>query len=591
MLSPYRLPLRDLDALASGLGSATTIAALCAAQLSLRLIALRAVLDAADRAGHKDSLPGFELLSDVQRQDPGAVTEVLGYPFAGSWAAHCLRLLGGGGRILGSAEADLRHLSGIAAAAAIRADVPFSIDVPVRDGAVYLPTLGRLVTTHRAAVTIHSDGCETVADSVPLFESSSWQPVRRITSITEGRVLNVVLDDIDPFRGDPRLLPVAPRLGDDAVRAWEHSLGQAWNILVRHHLSYAGAIGAGLVAIVPMVATRPNRGINATSRESFGATAISAVNDPVTLAVGLLHEFQHCKLNAVLDLIKLHMPDDKRYYAPWRQDPRPLGGLLHGAYAHVGVCDFWRVQAALVTTPFPSHAQMEFARWSDRTSRVLDLLLDSNSLTSAGARFVLGMREHLRSWPATVPEEPARLARIAAADHRLGWRLRNAQPEAAVVDALARAWRAGAPAPEGVAKVEPRMMNGGIALGASSRLDLLYLRLREPDLLAGMAQGTEIKRADVQLIYGNVMQAAVEYLERIKQEPRCPDGWTGLALALGETKLALLHRPELVYALYNWLLETDGRAPDPRLLADWMTPTVPADPFQLSDLVSPFPSR
>src|SRR5437870_4502183 len=38
MLSRYRLPLRDLDALASGLGSATTIAALRAAQLSLRLI-------------------------------------------------------------------------------------------------------------------------------------------------------------------------------------------------------------------------------------------------------------------------------------------------------------------------------------------------------------------------------------------------------------------------------------------------------------------------------------------------------------------------------------------------------------------------
>ena len=172
-------------------------------------------------------------------------------------------------------------------------------------------------------MTIHSDGRETMADGIPLSESPSWQPVRRIRSDIEGPALNVVLDDIDPFRGGPPL-PVAPRLGDDAVRAWEHSLGRAWDILVRHHPSYAGAIGAGLVAIVPMAATRPNRGVNATSRESFGAAAISAVNDSVTLAVGLLHEFQHCKLNAVLDLIKLHRPDARRYYAPWRQDPRPL---------------------------------------------------------------------------------------------------------------------------------------------------------------------------------------------------------------------------------------------------------------------------
>ena len=63
------------------------------------------------------------------------------------------------------------------------------------------------------------------------------------------------------------------------------------------------------------------------------------------------------------------------------------------------------------------------------------------------------MRERLLSWPTIVPEEPGRLARIAAADHRLGWRLRNVRPDAAAVDALARAWRAGAPASDGVAGV------------------------------------------------------------------------------------------------------------------------------------------
>ena len=589
MLSRHRLPLRDLDALASGLGSAATIAALRPAQLSMRLIGLRAVLDEAERTGHKDPLSGFDLLSDVQQQHPGAVTEVLSYPFAGSWAARCLRLLGGGNSVPGSVEADLAHLSGIAAAAAIRAGVPFNIEVPVREGAVYLPTLGRLMTTDGPAVTIRGDGRDTVADSVPLTKSPSWQPLRRISSVTDGQALTVMLDDVDPYRGGPQL-PVAPRLGDEAVQAWEHSLGQAWDILVRHHPSYASAIGAGLVTIVPMVAPQPNRGINATSRESFGAAAISAVNDSVTLAVGILHEFQHCKLNAVLDLIKLHRPDDKRYYAPWRLDPRPLGGLLHGAYAYIGVCDFWRVQAALTTTPFPAYAQMEFARWSDRTGRVLDALLDSHNLTSAGERFTLGMRERLRSWPETVPEEPGRLARTAAADHRLGWRLRNARPDAAAVNALARAWRAGTPAPDGVTGMA-HLVDGGIALGASSRLDLLYLWLREPARLARMAQGTGIERADAELVSGNVTQAAAGYLERVRQEPRCPDGWTGLALALGETKPALLHAPELVCAVYNRLLETEGQAPDPGLLAEWMTPKVPADPFQLSDPVSPSPSR
>ena len=64
------------------------------------------------------------------------------------------------------------------------------------------------------------------------------------------------------------------------------------------------------------------------------------------LASVLVHECQHAKLNAVLDLIPLSRPDQARYYAPWREDPRPLGGLLHGAYAYLGVSDFWRVQSS-----------------------------------------------------------------------------------------------------------------------------------------------------------------------------------------------------------------------------------------------------
>jgi HEXXH motif-containing protein len=603
MLNHHRLSRRDFDALAAGQGSAATIAALRQGQLSMRLLALRAVLDLADRAGHEGHRPGFDLLRTVQQQDPGSVDEVLRYPFTGSWAARCLRLLDGGGGNggdgdgdgrdqdgRGTAEAELGHLSGIAAAAAIRAGVSFSIEVPVREDAVYLPSLGRMRTEQGPAVTVCGDGRETAAGYVPLTGSAGWQPLRRIDSVTDGRALTVVLDDIDPFRGGPQL-PVAPRLDDAAVRAWEQALGRAWAVLVRHHPGYADAIGAGLVAVVPMVAAQPNRGVNATSRESFGAAAISAVSDPVTLAVGILHEFQHGKLNAVLDLIRLHRPDGKRYYAPWRQDPRPLGGLLHGAYAYVGVCDFWRAQAGLTTVPLPGYAQLEFARWSDRTARVLETLLESGSLTPAGQRFAVGMRDRLSSWPETVPAEPDQLARTASADHRLGWRMRNSRPDAAAVDAFAQAWRAGGPVPAGPATGMASLVDGGAALGSSSRLDLLYLRLRDPERLGGMAHGTGSGRTDAELICGHASRAASGYLAWIEREPRCADAWTGLALALGGTAPTLLHAPELVCAVYNRLCESGDPAPDPAELGRWMAPAVPADPFQFSDPVCPSPSR
>ena len=47
--------------------------------------------------------------------------------------------------------------------------------------------------------------------------------------------------------------------------------------------------------------------------------------DGETLALLLIHEFQHVKLGAVLDLLDLCDPADRRlFYAPWRDDPRPL---------------------------------------------------------------------------------------------------------------------------------------------------------------------------------------------------------------------------------------------------------------------------
>lgn len=48
----------------------------------------------------------------------------------------------------------------------------------------------------------------------------------------------------------------------------------------------------------------------------------------------LVHEFQHIMLGGVLHVAPVHCAVQRqRSYAPWRDDPRPLGGLLQGVYA------------------------------------------------------------------------------------------------------------------------------------------------------------------------------------------------------------------------------------------------------------------
>ncbi len=102
----------------------------------------------------------------------------------------------------------------------------------------------------------------------------------------------------------------------------------------------AQAVAQLVRVIVPL--ERPSEGERSSSSpETFGAIALSRPRNATSLAVTLIHELQHLKLSAVIDLVMLTRPDDgRRYYAPWRDDPRPVSGLLQGAYAYLGISGF-----------------------------------------------------------------------------------------------------------------------------------------------------------------------------------------------------------------------------------------------------------
>lgn len=60
-----------------------------------------------------------------------------------------------------------------------------------------------------------------------------------------------------------------------------------------------------------MVPLRPNPDgteVSSAARRAFGAVAASLPDDPVLLALTLVHEFLHVQLGALLDLLPLHGP-------------------------------------------------------------------------------------------------------------------------------------------------------------------------------------------------------------------------------------------------------------------------------------------
>jgi uncharacterized protein len=111
-------------------------------------------------------------------------------------------------------------------------------------------------------------------------------------------------------------------------------------------------------------------------------------------------------------------PDDgERYYAPWREDPRPASGLIQGAYAFLGVSGYWRCQCA--TAPEPEvreRAGANFARWRDGAALVCDTLLSSGQLTPEGVEFTREMSQVLAGWQ----REPVSARALAMARSRAG---------------------------------------------------------------------------------------------------------------------------------------------------------------------------
>ncbi|MBM0204617.1 hypothetical protein JNW90_17175, partial [Micromonospora sp. STR1s_5] len=106
----------------------------------------------------------------------------------------------------------------------------------------------------------------------------------------------------------------------------------------------------------------------------------------------LVHEWQHAKLGAVLDLYDLVEPGQGApIRVPWRPDPRPPEGVLQGVYAHLAITQVWQSRAATDQGDASANAA-RFLAW---TRDGADALLASRSLTAAGERFVGQLRHAL----------------------------------------------------------------------------------------------------------------------------------------------------------------------------------------------------
>ncbi len=95
---------------------------------------------------------------------------------------------------------------------------------------------------------------------------------------------------------------------------WQELFAAAWPLIESDYPAYAAGLRAGLSTIMPLSASdEPGATSAPPPGRPSARSGVARPDDGETLALLLIHEFQHVKLGAMLDLVELC-------------DPLPTGG-------------------------------------------------------------------------------------------------------------------------------------------------------------------------------------------------------------------------------------------------------------------------
>ncbi|WP_280264420.1 aKG-HExxH-type peptide beta-hydroxylase [Nocardia wallacei] len=382
------VPDADIDALAVLADEPGTVALLERARASRNLAFLAAVVRGEyDDPQRRIVRAGFETLVAVQRKNPAVARNTVQHPRFGAWVAVCAAGLDDGEST--GEQPPVAHLASFAAAAAMRARIDFDLEVPQVGDAVVLPGLGCWTGPAQATARVSHRGT-----AGPILAGRRWTALRWLTARSPAGAVSIEFDDLPPTPSAwPDIAPAHPGLrwepwSDTEFRTWQRLFDESVRLLHAAVPELAAPLAQGFRAVLPRSrGTCPFR--TSTLVDSFGAAAMVLPTGTVSAATGLLHEFQHSKLSALMEVVPLIATDEPAVLpSPWRREPRPTSAVLQGVYAHLAVGRLWRRLAdrGLVAS-VPDTTEVR-----DQTLTACDTLLESDRLTRAGRRFVTLMR-------------------------------------------------------------------------------------------------------------------------------------------------------------------------------------------------------
>lgn len=379
-----------------------------------------------------------KLYTDCVRDTPSLVTEsglansmevlsasaqasqrlILGDPTMAYWVDVAFRLFRSPASALeekGQPLAHLRDLGRFALATALHERKQFRADVRLdAEGRLHLPGLNvyvefgpdcafSLVSCNVSKNSLHITKNSEINVSIGLESIMSWSTLSCGSSAVDANQIGrlpmiggfLTASNIDPnLRLHRRVNYEFEDLDGGSTARWVESLNKIWDLIEQYDSELAEEMRLALRVIVPVKSPSREEHLSATFRELHGAMYCSWTPDLGTFAGALVHEFHHLKLNLILDEVDI-FENPKYYqlfYSPWRVDPRPLSGILHGAYSFLGIARFLD-KIAQCCPPEIQHSRLQDEVWHaiSQVKTALATLHEHASLTSFGQKFLAAM--------------------------------------------------------------------------------------------------------------------------------------------------------------------------------------------------------
>jgi tetratricopeptide (TPR) repeat protein len=279
----------------------------------------------------------------------------------------------------------------------------------------------------------------------------------------------------------------------------------------------------------------------------FGLVATSLPPGDPAMAEVLVHETQHSKLHVIEGLATLVLDATEDLCSPWRPDPRPASGVLHGAYSFAAVAELWGALAVSRNGEQRAQAAAEAAHRREQVLDAVETMRSSGRLAPLGMLFVDELERRadaLRAVDHWVAPADMRRVEQALVDHRARWNER-----ACAAPPRSRSTRRTAPAPA-VAEVLARLGVGPTAPNVAGSRDIRrdpsmrrlgQLKVLEPGLFDTIASavdgladgaGADVVRGHVAYVRRNFEVALGHYRAALDEDPHDLDRWADLAFCL-----------------------------------------------------------